>query len=56
MLLTEAFPPISFHLSVYLFLKQNDIMLRRDTAKTYGAHFKCYRLLVSDRKFNWEFL
>ena len=50
MLLTEAFPSISFHLSVYLFLKQNDIMLRRDT------HFKYYRLLVSDRKFNWEFL
>lgn len=36
-LLTEEFPPISFHLSVYLFLKQNDIMLGRDAAKTYGA-------------------
>jgi len=55
-LLTEEFPPISFQLCVYLFLKQNDIMLRRNTAKTYGARFKYYWLLVSDRKFNWEFL
>ena len=52
-LLTEEF---SFQLCVYLFLKQKDIMLRRDTAKTYGAHFKYYWFLVSDRKFNWDFL
>ena len=52
-LLTEEF---SFQLCVYLFLKQKDIMLRRDTAKTYGAHFKYYWLLVSDRKFTWDFL
>ena len=52
-LLTEEF---SFQLCVYLFLKQKDIMLRRDIAKTYGAHFKYYWLLVSDQKFNWDFL